>query len=83
VCLVPTICFIVPRSLISVVEKNIGCIYKQLPLITNDAKCAREIRSGIVMEKAAFNFFHKEIGLRLKEETSKVLHLVEYRFIWW
>jgi hypothetical protein len=47
-------------------------------MITNDARCTREIESRIVMAKAAFNrkktiFFNKQIGL--KAETTIVLHL--------
>jgi hypothetical protein len=53
-------------------------------MITNDARCTREIKSRIAMTKAAFNkkkTFHQQIGLKLKEETSKVLHL-EHSFVW-
>jgi hypothetical protein len=53
-------------------------------LKTNDAKCTRGIKSRIAMAKAAFNKkknFHQQIGLRFKEEISKVLHL-EHSFVW-
>ena len=45
-------------------------------MITNDAKCTREIKSRIVMAKAAFDrkkTFHQQIGLKFKEETNKML----------
>jgi hypothetical protein len=47
-------------------------------MITNDARCVREIKSSIFLEKSAFKknvSFHQQIGLKFKEETSKVLHL--------
>ena len=34
-----------------------------------------------VVEKAAFNTFHQKIGLKFKEETSQMLHLV-HRIVW-
>jgi hypothetical protein len=43
-------------------------------MITNDARCTREIKSKIAMAKAAFNkkkTFHQQTGLKFKEETSK------------
>ena len=42
-----------------------------------------EIKSSIAMAKAAFNkrTFHQQIGLKYKEETSKVLHL-EHSTVW-
>jgi hypothetical protein len=53
-------------------------------MITNDARCTREIKSRIAMAKAALNkkkTFHQKSGLKFKEETSKVLHL-ERSFVW-
>jgi hypothetical protein len=49
--------------------------------MANDARCAFRIKSGIAMEKAAFNrkkTFHQQIGLKLKEETSETLSSVWY-----
>jgi hypothetical protein len=46
--------------------------------ITGDARCTREIKSWIAIAKAAFNkkkTFHQQIGVKLKEETSEMLHL--------
>jgi hypothetical protein len=53
-------------------------------MITNNARCTHEIKPTIAMEKAVFNknnSFHQQIGLKLQEDTSKVLHL-EHRFVW-
>jgi hypothetical protein len=52
-------------------------------MITNDAGCTCTIKSRIVMAKEEFKkkVFNKQIGLKFKEETSKVLHL-EHTFIW-
>ena len=39
-------------------------------IITNGARCTREIKSGIVMTKAAFNknkTLHQQIGRKFKE----------------
>jgi len=48
-------------------------------MVTNDARCIREIKSRIAMAKAAFNkkktLFISKMHLKCKEETSKVLHL--------
>jgi hypothetical protein len=52
-------------------------------MITNHAKCTREIKSRIAMAGAAFNkkkTFHQQIGLIFDEETIEVLHL-EHSFI--
>jgi hypothetical protein len=53
--------------------------------ITNDIRCTREIKSRIVMAKAAFNkkntLFTSKLDLRAKEEISEVLHL-EHSFVW-
>jgi hypothetical protein len=47
--------------------------------ITNDAPCAREIKSKIATGKVTLSekktFFHKKTGLKFQEETSKVIHL--------
>jgi hypothetical protein len=54
-------------------------------MITNDARCTREIKARIAMAKAAFNkkedFLHQQIRLRAMEEISEVLHL-EHSFVW-
>jgi len=42
-------------------------------MIANDARYTLEIESKIFMGKAA-DFLHKKIGLKVKDETSKVLH---------
>jgi hypothetical protein len=48
-------------------------------MISNDARCMHDIKSRIVMAKAAFNkekiIFISKLDLKYKEETSKVLHL--------
>jgi hypothetical protein len=54
-------------------------------VITNNARCTREIKSRIAMAKAAFNkkknLFTSKLEFKFKEETSKVLHL-EHSFVW-
>jgi hypothetical protein len=54
-------------------------------MITNDARCTREIKSSTATGKAAFNkkktLFTSKLDLKVKEETSKVLHL-EHSFVW-
>jgi hypothetical protein len=52
-------------------------------IITNDARCTREIKSVIAMAKAAFSkkTFHQQIGLKFVEKTSDMLHL-EHNFVW-
>jgi hypothetical protein len=47
-------------------------------MISDDARCTREIKSRISMAKAAFN---QQTLLKFKEETSKVLHL-GHCFVW-
>jgi hypothetical protein len=50
----------------------------------NDARCTQEIKFRIDMAKAAFKkkkTVHQQIGLKNKEESSKLLHL-NYRFVW-
>ena len=46
-------------------------------MITNDARCTHEIKSRIVMAKAAFTkeTFHQQFGLKFKEETKEMQHL--------
>ena len=56
----------------------------RLKNLENDVRCTREIKSRIAMAKAAVNkknTFHQQTGLKVKEETSKVLHL-EHSFVW-
>jgi hypothetical protein len=53
-------------------------------MMTNHTRCTREIKSWLAMKKAEFNrrtFFYQRIGLKLKKEPSKVLHL-EQSFVW-
>jgi len=53
-------------------------------LVTNDARCTREIKFRIAKVKAAVNkkkTFHQQIGLKFKDATHKVLHL-ESNFLW-
>jgi hypothetical protein len=54
-------------------------------MITNDARCTREIKSRIVMAKAAFNrkrtLFTSSLGLTCEEESSEVTN-VEQSFLW-
>jgi len=49
-------------------------------MITSEARCTRKINSRIGVAKASVNMkktlFHQRTGLKFKEETSKVLHLV-------
>jgi hypothetical protein len=47
-------------------------------MLTNDARCTREIKSWIAMAKAEFNrkkTLHQQIGLEFKDATSEVLRL--------
>jgi hypothetical protein len=53
-------------------------------MITNDARCTREIKTRIAMAKAAFfkkKTLHQQTILSAKEETSEVLHL-EHSLVW-
>jgi hypothetical protein len=52
--------------------------------ITNNAKCTSEIKSRIVMAKAAFNkltLFTSKLDLKFKEENTRVLAL-KNGFVW-
>jgi hypothetical protein len=66
--------------------KNVECFNYLVSMITNDARCTREIKSRIAMAKAAFNkkknLFIRKLDFKFKEETSKVLHL-EHSFVWY
>jgi hypothetical protein len=47
-------------------------------VITNDARCTREIKSRIAMARAAFDrrkthSFHLKIGLEFKKENNQVI----------
>jgi hypothetical protein len=53
--------------------QNVGYFNCFGSMITNDARCTREIKSRIAVTKAAFN--------RRKEETSELLHLV-HSIVW-
>jgi len=65
--------------------ENVECFKYLGSLLTNDGRCTCEIKSRIAMAKAAFNkkkmSFYQHIGLKFKEETSKMLHL-EHGFLW-
>jgi hypothetical protein len=54
-------------------------------MMTSGAICTRGVKYRIAMAQTAFNkkknFFHEQIGLNFKEETSKVLYL-EYVVLW-
>jgi hypothetical protein len=51
-------------------------------MVTNHAKCTREIKARIAIAKAAFNKKkHQQIRLRAKEENSHMLDL-EHSFVW-
>ena len=48
-------------------------------MITNNARCKHEIKSRIVLARAAFNkskvLYRQQIELKFENETSKVLRL--------
>ena len=54
-------------------------------MMMNDAICTREIKSRIVIAKAAFKrkktLFTSKLILKFKEETSEVLYL-EHSILW-
>jgi hypothetical protein len=53
-------------------------------MITNDARCTREIKSRTAMAKEAFNkrkTFHQQIELKFNKDTNEVVHL-ERSFLW-
>jgi hypothetical protein len=54
-------------------------------MVTNDARCTREIKSRMVMANAAFDkrkaLFTSKLDFKFKEESGKVLHL-ENRIVW-
>jgi hypothetical protein len=66
-------------------QKHVECFNCVGSMITNDARCTREIKSRIAVAKSVFNkkktFFYQQIGRKFKEETSEMLHL-EHRFVW-
>ena len=63
--------------------ENVECFKYLGSILTNDGRCTREIKSKIVMAKAAFNkkTLYQQTGLKFEEETSKMLHL-EHGFVW-
>jgi len=62
--------------------ENVEYFRYLVSMITNDTIYTPEIKSRIVMAKAAVKTpFHQQIGLKFKEETSEVLHL-EHSFEW-
>jgi len=47
-------------------------------MITNDARCIREIKARTATAKAVYKkdgCFHQQIGLRFKEESSEMVRL--------
>ena len=65
--------------------ENVECFKYLGNVLTNDGRCSREIKSRIVMAKAAFNkkknLFTSTLDLKFEEDTSKMLHL-EHGFVW-
>jgi hypothetical protein len=64
--------------------EKVECFKYLGSILTNDGRCTCEIQSRIAMAKAAFsrrNSLYQQIGLKLGEETSKILHL-EHDFVW-
>jgi hypothetical protein len=59
--------------------KNVQYLNYLGSMITNDARCTREMKSRIATEKASFNkmktLFTGKLDLNLRKETSKELHL--------
>jgi hypothetical protein len=59
--------------------KHVGC------MLTYDARCTCDTKSKTVTSKASFmkgkKTLHQYIGLKFKEETSKVLHW-EHSLVW-
>jgi hypothetical protein len=65
-------------------QKNVEYFSYFGSMITNDDRCTREIKSSIAMVKAAFNkkkTFHQQTRLKIKEESTKLLHL-QHSFVW-
>ena len=53
-------------------------------MITNGARCKREIKSRIAMAKQLSTrkgSFYQQTGLKFEEETSRMLHF-DYSFVW-
>jgi hypothetical protein len=48
-------------------------------MIANNSSCTREMKYRIATERVAFNrkktFFKSKIGLKIKEENVRILHL--------
>ena len=64
--------------------ENVECFKYLGSMLTNDGRCTRDIKSRIVMAKAAFSkkkTLYQQIGLKFEEETNKMLHL-EHGFVW-
>jgi len=67
-----------------VMGKKKECLDCLDSVITNGARCAREISSRTAMAKAAFNKeqnLHQQVGDKVKEETGEVQRL-EHGFVW-
>jgi hypothetical protein len=50
-------------------------------MITNDANGTGEMKSRIAMARQYSTRINQQIGLKFKEETSKLLHF-EHSFLW-
>jgi hypothetical protein len=63
--------------------ENMGYFNYLGSMITNDARCTREIKSNIAMAKVAFNkkTFHQKIRQKRKVETGTLLRL-EHSLVW-
>jgi hypothetical protein len=65
--------------------ENVECLNYLGGMITNGIRCTREIKSRIAMEKNIIqqgkDYFHQQIGLKFKEESSEMLHL-EHSILW-
>jgi hypothetical protein len=53
--------------------KNVEYFNDMGSTITNDARCTREIKARIMMQKQ--ETFHQQTGPTFEEETGEVLHL--------
>ena len=65
--------------------ENVECFKYFGSILTNDGRCACEIKSRIAMAKSCVqqeeDSLYQQIGLKFEEETSKMLHL-EHGFVW-
>ena len=64
---------------------DVKCFKYLGSMLTEHGRCTCEIKSRIVVTKAAFNKkknFYQQIGLQFEEETSEVLRL-EHSSVWY